>query len=56
MLTLEREKPSASPTSSAFSGLADTYKQRVNLAHRAVDAPAAAHFAKVQHEALREGR
>jgi hypothetical protein len=50
MLTLERENSSASAMSSAFSARWRDEDQRVDLAHGAVDAPAAAHFAKVGDE------
>jgi hypothetical protein len=54
MLTLEREKPSASPISSALRGWG-THTAGVDLADGAVDAPAAAHLAEVHHEALGQG-
>jgi hypothetical protein len=50
MLTLEREHSSASAISSAFSARRRDEDQRIDLADRAVDAPAAAHFAKVADE------
>ena len=51
MLTFEREKPSVSAMSSAWMGARREVNQGVDLAHGAIDAPAAAHFAEVGDEA-----